>query len=188
MPTAQEYAQLHLQNEIAAIQQTNDRHADIDLTIYEKALIYKYTNDGYAETNKILRQSQGKTFTEYAELLQAALSKLPAFEGLVYRSVYVTEQALQKYQQAANNNAAVTEHAFISTTINKDVAIFFKGENGKVPNCLFYTYGKTGRHIELISKFGIEEEVLFVPNTPFQVLIVTDEMEPGFTTIIMDEI
>ncbi|HRH59482.1 MAG TPA: ADP-ribosyltransferase [Chitinophagaceae bacterium] len=188
MPTAEEYAQLHLQNEIAAIQQINERHADIDLTLFEKAIIYKYTNDGYAETNKILRQSQGKTFTEYAQLLQAALSKLPAFEGLVYRSVYLTEQVLQRYKEAAKNKEIIEEYAFSSTTINRDVAIFFKGENGQTPNCLFYIYGKTGKHIELISKFGKEEEVLFMPNTQFEILIVTEEIEPGFTTIIMEEI
>ncbi len=106
------------------------------------------------------------------------------FEGLVYRSANLDKDELEIYLNAYKNNSPITEFSFISTSKSRLIAMQYNG------NVLFRILSKTGKEIELISKFGSgsqnEREVLFAPNSDFNVLDVTNES--SYTLITMEEV
>lgn len=57
-------------------------------------------------------------------------------------------------------------------------------------NVMFRIVSKTGKEIEEISKYGIDSqnefEILFLPNTRFNILAVTKEND--YTLVTMEEI
>lgn len=179
----EEYAKKYLSLEIKDIERSpiNDYG---ELSIYEKALIYKYSNDGYDDLNEQLRISKGGT-SDYSKLLNTSLNKLPNFEGLVHRCVDLTPVELQVYIDAEKQNKIVIEYPFISTSKSEFTAYAF-GRNVK-----FTIYSKTGKEIEKFAKFGLhnppnEKEVLFKSGRSFNVLEVTKDR--GYTLIIMEEV
>jgi len=156
-----------------------------DLSMEERTLIYKYSEDGYESANRSLRKSSGQTHTEFGKFLETTLKKLPDYKGLVYRSANLNPAELDRYVQAYHKNAILVEHSFISTSTSYDIANFFGG------NCRFEILSKTGKEIALYAKYGLnsgqnEYEVLFRPNRKFTVLQVTKMS--GHTLIIMEEI
>jgi hypothetical protein len=60
--TTEEYAKEYLTREIQEIENSNRLNVLTDLTVYEKAIIYKYSEDGYLDLNERLRVSEGKIF------------------------------------------------------------------------------------------------------------------------------
>lgn len=178
----QDYAKKYLAFELDEIA-NSPRNDYEELSIYEKALIYKYSNDGYEDLNEILRISKGG-INDYGNFLNKCLNKLPNFEGLVYRCVNLTIAELQVYIDAEHNNHPVIEYPFISTSKSELTAHSY-GKNVK-----FTIYSKTGKEIEKFAKFGLhnppnEKEVLFKSGRSFNVLEVTKEK--GYTLIIMEE-
>ncbi|MGV3684467.1 MAG: ADP-ribosyltransferase [Daejeonella sp.] len=179
----EEYAKKYLALEITEIEgsRINDHH---ELSLYEKALIYKYSNDGYEDLNEYLRISKGEN-NDYGKLLNKCLNKLPNFEGLVYRCVNLTAAEVQIYIDAENQNKVVTEHPFVSTSKSELTA------NAYGRNVKFVIYSKTGKEIEKFAKFGLhnphnEKEVLFKSGRSFNVLEVTKDR--GYTLIITEEV
>jgi len=155
------------------------------LNVYEKAIVFKYSNDGFEDLNESLRINKGKNLTEFGKLLDTVLLKLSDFEGLVFRKVFLSKSELEKYIAAYKEKKIITEQTFISTSKSRLIAMEFKG------NTFFRIYSKTGKEIEKIAKFGIhsppnEKEVLFAPNKQFQVLEV-NELE-SYTLVTMEEI
>lgn len=178
----EEYAKKYLTLELHEIVSSpiNDYE---ELSIYEKALIYKYSSDGYEDLNEHLRISKGGT-NYYGKLLNQCLNKLPNFGGLVHRCVNLTTAELQVYIDAEHQNNVVMEYPFISTSKSELTAHSY-GRNVK-----FTIYSKTGKEIEKFAKFGLhnppnEKEVLFKSGRSFNVLEVTKER--GYTLIIMEE-
>jgi NAD:arginine ADP-ribosyltransferase len=161
-------------------------HAPVNLTIYEKTLIYKYSNDGYKDVNQILLRSKGQQFGDFGTLLYTTISKLPDYRGIVYRKVFLTPAQLQRYIDAYTKRIPVKEYPFISTSKFTSVAILWSGLASVAPNCLFVIYTKTGKEIELMSKFVEEKEVLLKPNTQFNVLNIY--REPDYIQISMEEL
>lgn len=101
------------------------------------------------------------------------MTKLPDFEGLVYRGVNLTRKELLKYIVANRVNEVLIEPTFISTSKSRLIAMEFG-------NTLFRIFSRTGKDIEKIAKFGTysppnEKEVLFKPNRRFRVLEVLDQ-------------
>ena len=99
-------------------------------------------------------------------------SKLPSYNFIVYRGVRRTTARLKKYQNALESRTILTEHAFMSTSKSRSIALQY----GRI---LFRIFSKNGKLVEIFSKFGInsatnEQEVLFMSNSKFAVLNVED--------------
>lgn len=179
------YAKTNLTTEVMVIENTYRKNEYPQLTTYDKAVIYKYSDNGFKDVNEELRKSKGKTFSEFARHLHNALKKLPDYDGLVYRKVHLTGEELTKYKNSLKNNKQFKEFPFTSTTKSRLIAMAFEGTTAYIPNCLFRIQTKTGKEIEKIAKFE-EKEVLIQPNTTFRVLEVRKETD--YTLITMEEI
>jgi hypothetical protein len=184
MDALETYAKANLSDEISIIENTNRKNEYPQLTTYEKAVIYKYSDDGYKKVNEYLRKSKGKTFNDFANHLNNALTKLPNFEGLVYRKVYLTNDEITRYKINLKNNKPLREYPFISATKSRLIAMNFEGTTEYEPNCLFRIQTKTGKEIDKIAKFD-EKEVLIKPNTTFSVLEIKKEL--NYTLITLEE-
>ena len=163
------YCQNKLLKECQEIKASERNVLHPELNLYEKALIYKYSSDGYVELNKKLRSSKGKNSTDFGKLLANALEKIDNYTSTVYRKVQLTKTQQKVYKEALHNNSFVKEPTFSSTSKVRDLAMLFPG------NTLFIINSKTGKDIEKITKFGYKDvhneyEVLFLPNRKFEVL------------------
>lgn len=181
----EEYSKTNLKYEISEIQVSNRNSELNQLNIYEKAIIYKYSSDGFEEVNEILRKSKGKNINEFGNYLDYSLKKLENYEGLVYRGANLSKTELNRYLNSFKKNLLLTEYSFTSTSKSRLIAMSFKG------NVLFRIYSRTGKSIEKITKFGIsgypnEKEVLFSSNRKFRILEITNEST--YSLITMEEI
>jgi hypothetical protein len=182
---AELYAKKYLKRDIDCIQ-NSDRNIEFpNLTVYEKAVIYKYTEDGYENINELLRSSKGMKSNEFASVLNNSLTKIDNYEGQVFRCADLNAFELEKYVKAEKEGVPITEYTFISTTKSELTALAF-GKNTK-----FVIYSKTGKEIEKISKFGKhnppnEKEVLFKSGRSFNILEIIEE--PNQTVITMEEV
>ncbi len=86
------------------------------MSIEERTLIYKYTEDGYESLNEKLRVSEAKELTVLGKFLVNAIAKLPDYEDITYRAADLTANELKKYLDAQKNNSILVEHSFISTS------------------------------------------------------------------------
>ncbi len=185
MTNLEKYTTENLSREIKAVQNSERKNEAPTLDVHEKAIIYKYSLDGYETVNEMLRKSKGKTSTEFGKYLARTLNKLPDFEGLVYRSAHLTANEIKRYSDAYTDNELIKEYSFVSTSKSRITAMAFNG------NVLFRMFSRTGKEIENIAKFGKheppnEKEVLFKPNREFRVLEITNE--DTYTLITMEEI
>jgi len=182
---AEKYSKKYLKNEINEIQRRKAYKEISVLTIYEEAIIYKYSNDGFESLNENLRKTNGKNDSEFGKLLNSALSKLENYIGLVFRGVNLTENEINKYIAANKDDNILIEPTFISTSKSRLIAMEYRG------NTLFRIFSKRGKEIEKIAKFGAhnpqnEREVLFKPNSGFKVLEIINES--NYTLITIEEI
>jgi hypothetical protein len=161
MDNFEKYVRRFLSSELNVIE--NDpifKLPDKLLSVFEKAIIFKYSTNGYIKTNESLRVSQGRRYKRLGLLLENVLHKLPNYNGLVYRGVNLTDRELQRYIDAEKNDIIMVEHSFISTS--KSIAIsYFTDKKVK-----FTIISKTGKDIEAYSKYGKytdrnEKEVLY---------------------------
>jgi hypothetical protein len=171
---SEKYSKQHLSVELSLIQTTGRVKELPMIDIYEKAIIYKYSNDGYEVLNEELRNNGGQNNSEFGILLERCLNKLPNYQGLVYRGVFLTENEFKKYSHAMQNSVLVTETTFVSTTKSRLLAMEFG-------TTLFRIISKSGKEIEKIATFGIysppsEQEVLFKPNRSFRVLEIINDL------------
>jgi hypothetical protein len=181
---AEEFAKLYLPNEIKAIETSERAGGAKELDTFEKAIIYKYSTDGYISLNEQLRESNGEKITELGLLLEEVLKKLPNYRGLVFRRAQVSQEQIKKYKRAFRENATISEICFMSTSKIKTYALLYAG------NVVFRISSKTGKDIEKIAKFGVFEgpnefEVLFNRNTNFHILGITKEHD--YTLITLEE-
>lgn len=185
MNKAERYAKDYLQQEIREIEISERNNELPQLSLYEKAVIYKYSEDGYEGVNELLRTYKGSKSTNFGIAVDYCLSKLNSFSGLVYRCVELTPFELKQYAHAYQTGKPIKEFAFISTSKSRLIAM------GYNKNTLFVILSKTGKEIEKIAKFGIhnpsnEKEVLFKAGRSFNVVGITKEGKQ--TLITMREI
>ena len=88
------YVTTHLQSELKIVKNGPIALVESPLTLEERTLIYKYSEDGYETVNRSLRNSKGKNNTKFGNLLECILKKLPDYKGLVYRSVDLKTEEL----------------------------------------------------------------------------------------------
>lgn len=185
MNTAEKYSKKYLNNEINEIERSERNSEILSLTIYEKAIIFKYSNDGFEYLNESLRKTNGENDSEFGKLLNSALAKLDNYSRLVFRGANLTKSEINKYITANKDDKILIEPTFISATKSRLIAMEYGG------NTLFRIFSQTGKEIEKIAKFGVhnfqnEREVLFKPNSRFNVLQITNES--SYTLITMEEI
>ena len=185
MKKAEKYSKRYLTDEIKEIERSERNNETSILTVYEKAVVYKYSNDGFDSLNEDLRKTNGKNNSEFGKLLNSTLSKLNNYIGLVYRGANLTKSEIYKYIDANKVDKIFIEPTFISTSKSRLIAMEYRG------NTLFRISSRTGKDIEKIAKFGIhnpqnEQEVLFKPNSCFKVLEIRNES--SYTLVTMEEI
>lgn len=172
------YVKQYLPTALNSIIQSYRAHELPNLTIYEKAIIFAYTDiqsNQHQALNELLLASHGTKISEFGLFLEASLDKLEPFNNLmVFRGAQEAYYDVKKYINAYENKTIVTEYAFLSASKFQIVAQGF----GRI---LFRIYGRNGKSIEKVSKFEREKEVLFKRNTSFKVVNVSNN---GFSTII----
>jgi len=185
MNALEKYVGDYLSRELNEVRNSPNASVEDKLSLEERVVIYKYTEDGYQQLNEDLRDKNGQNDGAFGRFLDATLEKLPDYEDIVYRAAVLTNDELQKYIDAFIKNAILVEPTFISASKSKLIAYQFSG------NCLFRIICRTGKNIEQFAKYGIyhpqnEKEVLFKPNCKFKVLEITNQKQ--FAFISMEEI
>lgn len=126
---AKSYSQKYLKQELLEIQKSFNFKFHPELTLYEKAIIYKYSIDGYLEINKNLRFNKGANTTSFGRLIAQSLEKLKSYTSIVYRKVQLSKSQQNIYKKSLTNDLHIKEPAFSSTTKIKDIAMLFPGNN-----------------------------------------------------------
>lgn len=130
------------------------------MTTSQASSIKSYTESGYRMINRSLLK--GVT-TQEAEELAEAISTLPSFSGVSFRSIHIDEIGF--YLNSLKANSEITFAAFSSTSQSEKVAAAFG-------NVLFTIQGKTGKDISAYSDAPAEKEILFTAGTTFVVKAV----------------
>ena len=144
------------------------------LTKAEAAAIRSYTgsNYGWINSNLRLNQTDEKT-TNFRDVLNSALSKLRAYQGVVRRGLSLPPDRLKDYQVGAE----ITYPGFTSTSLGY----------GFNQHHRFVIHSKNGRYVAPNSSSPGELEVLFKSGAKFRVLDRKDA-EEGRVEITMEEI
>ncbi len=124
----------------------------------ELLAIHHYTRGVSFPFNQALRSGEGMTdfFRVFNEFLINGMSKLPDYNGLVYRATSLDRAYLvNKYENAMKTGTTVSEAAYTSTSkvddfIQKYMDRDFKATVGVV----FAVQSTAGKDIEEISLFG----------------------------------
>lgn len=157
---------------------------------------YTYVNGrNYRDMNKLLRngvlEDDVESEVEVRQCIEKAvegLTKMPTYQGNVYRSILLKPDALDVLLNNYRLGETVLDPAFSSTSATPEGA--FEGGNVN-----FEIKSKTGVYVAPISAIPEEHEVLFKPNTKFKINKISSysiegfsgEMEPHYI-IEMEEI
>ena len=148
------------------------------LTEEEGVALYAYTTNLYKNINPKMREGNlTKKDLGFISVVEQGLSKLPIFEGKVYRYVDIDAKYLRKYQMGE----IVTEAAFTSSSVKEKV----KGFDGYVK---FVILSKNGKRIYNLSKYPHQYEILFGENTKFKVISIGYDHKSNKREIQLEEI
>lgn len=161
--TVEEYATTYLENEIRIIENSYRKNVLTQLNVFEKAIIYKYTEDGFDDLNELLRISKGKNITHFGTLLAECLDKLPDFIGTVFRSENLAKNEWEEYLLAFTNDSIITKHSFTSTSKSQLSANKFGIYRLEI-------FVQKGKDIEKIAKYDDEKEVIIRYKSNFRVV------------------
>ncbi|WP_437922395.1 ADP-ribosyltransferase [Sphingobacterium sp. LRF_L2] len=179
----QKYVSLYLSKELKEVSSSHRNNEHQELDVYEKTIIYKYTEDGYESVNNALRK--GQPVPLLGTHLINSLKKIPNYKRLCYRAAKLSETEIRKYYEANQRGTTITEPSFLSCSKSKSIALAF------CQSPLFIILSKHGKDIEKIAKFGIysgqnEKEILFKPGSKFRVLDISGENKK--ITITLEEV
>lgn len=176
-------------------------YEQLNLTAHEKALVYHYTHQGSAEIKIPVRESNGLLLEPLGQGLAAVIDKLPPHSGVVYSAELWNEDELRTLQLAAatSNPFHVNKKrwpTFLSASTLKRVANRHLTSYGGEKNCLLQIFSQTGRYIDDLSYHGRhghdpadpEKEVLFLPNTRFEILDVRFDSATNIAEIELSEL
>lgn len=163
--SVEEYGSIHLEKEISIIKNSYRKDFLNELTIFEKAIIYKYSEDGYDDLNEKLRVNKGNNISFFGFLLAECLDKLPNFDEIAYRGVNLTPTEFRRYKDALENNDVIKEHFFLSSSSSIHIG-------NSYGSTLFKIFSQKGKEIDKISKYPNEKEVVFRFNSKFRVFAI----------------
>ncbi len=167
-----EYIELKYEEALNAIRTSDSAKEVTELTEYEKAIIYAYSDEGY-EVNAELRKFREVVTPEFAVHLNAALAKLPDTKMSVYRGIWRIASVLEMYQNALETDSILIEYGFTSASKSRSIAEQF----GEI---ILHIASENGKSIEKFTKFGAsaydnEQEVLFKSSSAFRVLDIREK-------------
>ena len=165
--TIEEYAKSFLEEEIRIIENSYRIDVFTELSVFEKAIIYKYSDNGYEDLNEKLRENQGMNMPLFGKFLDESLSKLPDFKGFVFRGIDLSKTEFKRYQDIFDENKFLTENFFISTSQSR----FIGNQFGTTR---FEIFVKRGKSIEQIAKYNDEKEVILRYNSTFVISKIED--------------
>ena len=170
---------LGLLDELAIIEQRNISQPNL-LSGYEAAMLFAYSGNKYAPLNQFLRDNTTAPLPAFGDYLLGILIKLPAYKGMVYRSVNLTDAEFQKYEMAYKTKETISEPFFVSTSKRREV-----GE--RFGDTFFRIITRSGRAIADFSKHQAEEEVL-IPCGAIFLIRKIDRQHDGRVVITMKEL
>ena len=151
----------------------------VNMTAYAKMFLYAYTLDEgnpnknfYCILNDDLRSSNPKKINRHIDIIRLIggliqAQKLKFYNGYVYRASFLKDELIKKIKPGLT----ITNSAFWSSTKKESVAKKFL--NTKYKNALIITKGglknNVDIHLEEISRYPNEEEVLFLPFCNFKI-------------------
>lgn len=169
------------------------------LTFAEEEAIKLYTTQDYREVNAALGNyplRNGKRVTQadwnvrqryIHENLPTALSKLPAYKGVSYRTIEIAPENMAKFIKEYKPGKGVSFANYVSTSVKGKGKLGAKSakeflEQGGQSNIVVYTiHGKRGRDIRGLSSLGGKEgEILFTHDSNFRVRNVTALPKGGY--------
>ena len=173
-----------LAHALQAVQQGGYAVALPELSSPEKALLYYYTFDGSEAIKDPLRTAAGANTEPLGQALAATLAKLPPYRGPVYSAEWWDETDLKALRLLAAMGApfapaGIAWPTFLSASTSLRVALeHLESFQTRPKNCLLYIVSKAGRYVDEVSHRGVngpdppvaEREVLFLPNTRFRVV------------------
>jgi hypothetical protein len=154
------------------------------ISFQEKHIIYQYTDDMHEWLNDSIIKNNGDNVTAKGKELYKALYKLPNYEGVVFRGSFLNQTQKMRYQNAFNQKRPIIEHQFFSTSLSRLIAEMYSKND-----TVYEIYSFTGKSIEKFSKFGKEsgqneQEILFLPNTAFEVVEFNTLEERTYITML----
>ena len=146
------------------------RNSHNHITNIIKTPIFDYTDMGYVNLNKALRNNL-KVKNEY--FLKYGLKKLKSYKGIVYRSTRLDQFIIDRYTVNFQKKIPICDLGFFSSSKNFSIAV-----SGFSGNVIFKIKSKNGKSIKEISKYKYEDEVLFTSKTKFQITAI--KFDPFF--------
>lgn len=170
--TLDELTELALQSELVAkqLQRLREAYRSVEpLSPMEQGAIRFYTQGDFADLNRAMRLG-GKArecMKPMADLLEAALAKLPAYEGVLWRGFSLSENEFNQFSKQNRPGQVVDLQAFSSTSLISEVAQDF-AERGFLPRRVVLLL--RSRSCRDLSAFNPGEvEVICLPGTRFRV-------------------
>ena len=172
----------------------------VNMTAYAKMILYAYTleegdpnKNFYCIMNDDLRSTDPKKIYRYLDIIKLmggliSTKRLKSYNGDLYRASFFKEDLINSIKIGLT----MINPAFWSCTKKESVAKRFL--NGKYKNTLIITKGGLENnidiHLEGISKYPEEEEVLFLPFCKFKIKSFEKVNENGlnYYKIILDKI
>ena len=137
-------------------------------------------------TNRNLRNSEPLTPNqqEFATGMVAALDSLPAARAIVYRGVYLKNDAFQRYK----NSKEVTEKSFVSTSLDPQIGMGFSSSGKGDVATVFVIDSYSGRAISFVVPTNMHElEILIKPGKTFEVVKVIQSPDLKTANIFLKE-
>lgn len=179
--TTEEYAKEYLFREIKEIETSERLNVLTKLSVYEKAIILKYSVDGYEDLNEKLRLSKGENISIFGIFLDECLVKLPDYQGIVFRGANFPKYKTDEFIIKRSNSESITEHAFLSTSLKANEAY-------KYGMTTLQIFSKRGKAIGNISRYQSEKEILFRYNTIFEIIAVDFDKENNRYFVSLEEL
>lgn len=144
-----------------------EKHPELDRDGVRGTWDYS-TDDGYRQMNGHMREPGSAADPDIQGRVDAAnkgLDQLPSYEGVTYRGTNVPQSVLDR----ALNEGVISDQAFSSSSLSRDVAENFVRPGGENP-IFMRIQGHSGVNVQPFSAAQHEAEILFRGGTEFRVV------------------
>eukprot|EP01084_Bolivina_argentea_P041165 75970_1 len=173
---------------IQAARNSNDNELKIAIaTLYNDhiAAIHLYTGSWlYRDFNKDLRNKNINKWKDYAFELTMGLKQLPFYWGKVFRG---RRRHSADFETLYRKDNIICWDGFSSSSISESLAVNWAGGASNRNGVVFEINSWHGRHIEHLSAYKNEKEVLLMASSHFRVLKV-ERKQATFIKVFMEEV